>query len=118
MTGETGAAINFYGVAPGALQAGRHRARAFAARAADAVDVSLRLERDRAAVPDVRTMLLSRSVIDQAIGVLMARERVDAAKALDRLRRTTRHRNTKLRDLAADLVSRVTDPGRPPSGGR
>ncbi|MFJ1653772.1 GAF and ANTAR domain-containing protein [Streptomyces sp. NPDC088337] len=118
VTGETGAAINFYGAEPGALRAGRHKARAFAARAADAVDLALRLERDRAAVPDVRTALLSRSVIDQAIGVLMARERVDAGRALERLRRISQHRNTKLRDLAADLVSRVTDTGRPPPGGR
>ncbi|MFJ2721481.1 ANTAR domain-containing protein [Streptomyces sp. NPDC087437] len=114
VTGEAGAAIDFYGLEPGAFRAGRHRARAFAARAADAVDLAPRLERDRAAVSDVRTALVSHSAIDQAIGVLTARERGDAGKALDRPRHTSQHRNTKLRDLATDLVSRVTDPARPP----
>ncbi|SMQ17431.1 GAF domain-containing protein [Streptomyces sp. Ag82_O1-12] len=106
--GESGAAINFYGARAGALGTGRDAARAFAARSGDAIDVALRIERRRQSAADVRTALLSRSVIDQAIGILMARERIDARIALERLRRASQDRNVKLRDLCGQLVARVS----------
>lgn len=108
--GESGAAINFYGVRPGALGPGRDAARAFAARSGEAIDVALRIERRRQSAADVRTALLSRSVIDQAVGILMARERIDARIALERLRRVSQDRNVKLRDLCGQLVARVSAP--------
>lgn len=107
--GGTRAAINFYGVRPGVLGADRERARAFAARVADAVNVALRVERRRESAADVRTALLSRSVIDQAIGIIMARERIDARLALERLRRVSQDRNVKLRDLCDQLVTRASE---------
>ncbi|MEU0741388.1 GAF and ANTAR domain-containing protein [Streptomyces sp. NPDC006134] len=109
--GETGAAINFYGVEPGALGEGIDAARVFAERAADAVVTALRIERQRQSAADVRTALLSRSVIDQAVGILMARERVDARIALERLRRISQDSNVKLRDLCSDLVARTARAG-------
>ncbi|KJK35865.1 antitermination regulator [Streptomyces variegatus] len=108
--GERGAALNFYGVRAGALGTGRDAARAFAARSGDAIDVALRIERRRQSAADVRTALLSRSVIDQAVGILMARERIDARIALERLRRASQDRNVKLRDLCGQLVARVSTP--------
>ncbi|MFE7897931.1 ANTAR domain-containing protein [Streptomyces sp. NPDC057424] len=108
--GESGAAINFYAVRAGALSAGRDAARAFAGRSGDAIDVALRIERRRQSAADVRTALLSRSVIDQAVGILMARERIDARIALERLRRVSQDRNIKLRDLCGQLVARVSAP--------
>ncbi|CAM5393634.1 ANTAR domain-containing protein OS=Streptomyces violarus OX=67380 GN=FHS41_004154 PE=4 SV=1 [Streptomyces violarus] len=113
--GETGAAINLYGVRAGTLDQGRDAARAFAARAGDVINVALRIERRRQSVADVRTALLSRSVIDQAIGILMAQERINARDALERLRRASQHRNVKLRDLCGQLVAKVSAPA---SGGR
>ncbi|MDN0199449.1 GAF and ANTAR domain-containing protein [Streptomyces sp. S.PNR 29] len=106
--GGTGAAINFYGLEPQALGEQREVARVFADRAADAVNTALRFEEQRQSTADVRTALLSRSVIDQAIGILMARERIDAQHALERLRRASQHTNVKLRDLCSDLVARVS----------
>lgn len=106
--GETGAALNLYGVEPDSLALGLDAARAFAERAADAVNEALRIERERASAPDVRTALLSRSVIDQAVGMLMARERIDAARAMERLRRVSQDRNVKLRDLCAQVVARAS----------
>ncbi|MGW0812693.1 GAF and ANTAR domain-containing protein [Streptomyces viridiviolaceus] len=106
--GATGAAINYYGVEPGSLDRGRRAARSFAERAADVVHAALRIERQRASAADVRTALLSRSVIDQAVGILMARERLDARAALDRLRRVSQDRNVKLRDLCGDVVARAS----------
>ncbi|MEU9653404.1 GAF and ANTAR domain-containing protein [Streptomyces sp. NPDC048110] len=106
--GATGAALNLYGVEPDSLALGLDAARAFAERAADAVNEALRIERERASAPDVRTALLSRSVIDQAVGMLMARERIDAARAMERLRRVSQDRNVKLRDLCAQVVARAS----------
>ncbi|MGW0334132.1 GAF and ANTAR domain-containing protein [Streptomyces sp. NPDC003011] len=114
--GERGAALNLYGVEAGALDEGRDAARAFAARVSDAIDVALRVERRRESATDVRTALLSRSVIDQAIGILMARERIDARIAMERLRRVSQDHNVKLRDLCSDLVARVTDDERSARG--
>ncbi|CAL9511842.1 GAF and ANTAR domain-containing protein [Streptomyces sp. Tu 3180] len=106
---ESGAALNLYGERPGALAPGREAARAFAVRVTDAVTTALRIERGRQSAADVRTALLSRSVIDQAIGILMARERIDAGRALERLRRVSQDRNIKLRDLCARVVERTAD---------
>ncbi|MET9444663.1 GAF and ANTAR domain-containing protein [Streptomyces sp. NPDC006610] len=106
--GRTGAALNFYGTEPGALGRGREAALRFAERATDAIDIALRIEQERTTAADVRTALLSRSVIDQAVGILMAQERVDAQAALARLRRVSQDRNVKLRDLCSDLVARVS----------
>ncbi|WP_338780845.1 GAF and ANTAR domain-containing protein [Streptomyces sp. DG1A-41] len=111
LEGETGAAINYYGVRPGVLGTSGDTARTFAARAGDAIDMALRIEHRRQSAADVRTALLSRSVIDQAIGILMARERIDARDALERLRRASQHRNVKLRDLCGQLVAKVSAPG-------
>ncbi|MFI8947864.1 GAF and ANTAR domain-containing protein [Streptomyces sp. NPDC053750] len=106
--GETGAALNLYGPEPGSLAASHDAARTFAERAADAVNEALRVERQQASAADVRTALLSRSVIDQAVGILMARERIDAHRALERLRRASQHTNVKLRDLCDELVARAS----------
>lgn len=112
--GETDAALNLYATTEGAFHGSREAARAFAANASDAVNAALRIERERASAGDVRTALLSRSVIDQAIGILMAQERCTAQTALDTLRRVSQDANIKLRDLCGDLVARTTDgaPGR------
>lgn len=106
--GETGAALNLYGLEPDSLAEGLDAARTFAERAADAVNEALRIERRQASAADVRTALLSRSVIDQAVGMLMARERIDAHRALERLRRASQDRNVKLRDLCAQVVARAS----------
>ncbi len=106
--GETGAALNLYGLGADSLAEALDAAHAFAELAADAVNEALRIERERASAADVRTALLSRSVIDQAVGMLMARERIDAHRAMERLRRASQHRNVKLRDLCAEVVARAT----------
>ena len=46
-------------------------------------------------------------MIDQAIGIVMAESRCDADQAFGTLRRASNNRNMKLRDLAAEIVTRV-----------
>ena len=57
---------------------------------------------------DLRAAIVSRSVIDQAIGVIMAQNRCTSEDALEILRCASRHRKVKLRELAAILVEAVT----------
>lgn len=64
-------------------------------------------------VSQLEHALRSRSVIDQAIGVLMAQEKCTAEAAFDLLRRHSQNSNRKLRDVAADVITRLT--GHPPS---
>jgi GAF domain-containing protein len=51
--------------------------------------------------------LRSRAVIDQAIGIVMAESRCDADAAFAALGRASNNRNVKLRELAAEIVTRV-----------
>lgn len=52
----------------------------------------------------LRDAIASRSVIEQAKGVLMARHGVDDLAAFDQLRRDSQHRNVKLRLVAQEVV--------------
>ena len=56
--------------------------------------------------------MASRRVIDQAIGVIMAQNRCTGDEAFEVLRRASQHRNVKLRQIAADVVTSVS--GQPP----
>jgi AmiR/NasT family two-component response regulator len=56
---------------------------------------------------DLQNTLASRSVIDQAIGILMAQQRCPAAEAFALLSRASQNRNVKLHDLAVEIVATV-----------
>lgn len=61
--------------------------------------------------------LESRSIIDQAKGVIIATSGVDADAAFDLLRQQSQAENRKLRELAAEIVERhVRRQPRPPTG--
>ncbi len=47
-------------------------------------------------------------MIDQALGVIMGEERCTAEAAFGMLRAVSQNRNLKLRQVAEDVVSRVT----------
>ncbi|HEX3812044.1 MAG TPA: GAF and ANTAR domain-containing protein [Mycobacteriales bacterium] len=47
----------------------------------------------------------SRATIDQAVGIIMATQHCTAPEALETLRRTSRYRNHKVRDIAATIVA-------------
>jgi GAF domain-containing protein len=55
----------------------------------------------------LRTAMASRAAIEQAKGILMARDRCSPDEAFDLLRRISQHRNVKLRDLAQTIVDRI-----------
>jgi GAF domain-containing protein len=108
-------ALNIYAPYPDAFSpAAQQRARIFAATAAGAVAVAQRMADQAELSQDLRVALANRSIIDQAIGILMSQNRLTAEKAFDVLRRTSQNRNIKLRDVAARLIESVT--GAPPAG--
>jgi ANTAR domain len=63
-------------------------------------------------IEQLRSSLASRGVIDQALGIIMAREHCTQDRAFAILRSASQNRNVKLRDLASAVVTSVT--GEPP----
>lgn len=80
----------------------------YADEIARATTLSLRAADQAELNADLRAALVSRAVIDQAIGVVMAENRCPADEALAILRSASRHRKTKLRDVAAAIIEGVT----------
>lgn len=80
----------------------------FAGNAAGAVAVAVKLADQAQLSDDLYQALTSRTVIDQAVGIMMAQQRCDATAAFDILRRASQNRNVKLRELAAEIISNVS----------
>ena len=70
--------------------------------------LSLRIGRLQDARDDLASAMQSRTVIDMAIGVIMAQNRCGPDEAFTLLRKASNARNTKLRDVAASLVAAVS----------
>jgi GAF domain-containing protein len=93
----------------------RAHATQIAANAGGALALALRLSEQADLIGNLQAALVSRSMIDQAIGILMAQERCDARTAFDLLRTASQGRNMKLRAVAAQIVAGVA---RDVAGGR
>ena len=86
----------------------------FVTPASAAIITADRYARARELAAQLEQALLSRAVIDQAIGIIMAESHCPANQAFAMLKRASNNRRTKLRDLAGEIVARVS--GRPPAG--
>lgn len=111
--GESLGALNLYSTVPAAF-VGEPRAQAetFATQCSAALTVSLRQVRQAESQRQLAEAMVSSSIIDQAVGILMAQQRCDASTAFDLLRRASQNRNRKLREIAADIITNVS--GQPP----
>ncbi|NJQ01230.1 GAF and ANTAR domain-containing protein [Streptomyces zingiberis] len=114
---HTAAALNLY-AAPPASFAGQDLAplRSLAAEATGGIALARRITEAQEFADQMRTAMASRSVIDQALGVIMGQRRCTAEEAFSILRSASQHKNVKLRDLCADLITNLT--GKPPTEGR
>ena len=111
--GEPAGVLMLYARAPGAFGAGESsRAERFAAAASGALTLSLRMASCQDTNEQLRSSIVSRAVIDQALGVIMATEHCPQDKAFAMLRSVSQNTNVKLRDLAATIVTRAS--GEPP----
>jgi ANTAR domain/GAF domain len=108
-------ALNLYATTLDAFDAAaREQAFGFAASAAGAVGLALRMAQQARLTEDLRAALTSRAVIDQAIGVIMAEQRCTAADSFAVLRRASQQQNVKVHAIAAAIVEGVS--GAPPRG--
>jgi GAF domain-containing protein len=80
----------------------------FIAPAAAAIVTMRRYAQARDLAGQLNQALGSRAVIDQAIGIIMAESKIDAERAFAVLSRASNNRRMKLRDLAAEIVTRVS----------
>lgn len=94
----------------------QRRLEIFAAQASGALELAAQQIRDTELRADLEQALSSRSVIDQALGIIMGQQRCAADQAFDLLRRRSQSGNRRLRDVAAQLVTSTT--GGPPQLGR
>jgi GAF domain-containing protein len=92
------------------------RAEEFAEKASGALAIAERLASYADLNQQLRASLASRPVIDQALGIIIAREKCSQSAAFAILRNASQNSNTKIRDLAARVVTEVTgEPVQPPS---
>lgn len=102
-------ALNIYsGKANAFLEPDIARATLFASYAAGAAGVALRMAQQARLSVQLEEALASRSIIDQALGILMAQQRCSRSQAFDLLRSASQRTNRKLRDVAAAMVQAVS----------
>ena len=109
-------ALNLYArhaAAFGAAEA--RRAADFAENASGALTLAIRLASHVALIEQLRSSLVSRTLIDQALGIVMARENCNQARAFAILRSASQNSNVKLRDIASAIITSVSgEPPQPP----
>ncbi|MGV2922062.1 GAF and ANTAR domain-containing protein [Streptomyces alfalfae] len=111
---HTAGALNVYAAPPDAFAGVDVGAlRSLAAEATGGIAVARRISETQEFAEQMRTAMRSRSVIDQALGVVMGQRRCTAEEAFDILRSASQRRNVKLRDLCGELLTNLT--GRPPT---
>jgi GAF domain-containing protein len=114
--GSTVGAMNLYGFTPRAFtSAVRQQTETFAAQAAAGLTLVLRNVLHAEESEQLEQALANRTIIDQALGILMAQQRCTADEAFALLRAQSQNSNRKLREVAADLITRIT--GRRPVPG-
>jgi GAF domain-containing protein len=103
--------LTVYGATPAAFDdSDRALADLVAGFATVAVTGTMRSYDDTALSARLRRALVSRSAIDQAIGIVMAEQVCSAEKALAVLRAAARDRGTTLHEIAADVVATTDEP--------
>ena len=111
--GKPVGALNLYSRKASAFgTAEARRAENFAENASGALSLAMRLASHAALIEQLRSSLTSRTVIDQALGIIMAREHCNQARAFAILRSASQNSNVKLRDIASAVVTSIT--GEPP----
>jgi GAF domain-containing protein len=105
------AALNLYARHPGAFDATSvDLARTFASYAGVAVANMRLYDGSRRLVEQLQMAMVSRAVIDQAKGIVMAQRHCSAQEAFEVLVDLSSRSNTKLREIAQLLVDRAVNP--------
>jgi transcriptional regulator with GAF, ATPase, and Fis domain len=78
----------------------------FAGPAAVALSNALAHEHDRQHIKNLEQGMVTRQMIGQAVGIIMAARHVTSDEAFAQLKRISQKTNVKLRDIAADVISK------------
>lgn len=114
---EVAASLNFYGKRR--LELGGQEmsaAASFAQQLAAAIQNVEAFRSTARLAHDMAEAMRSRAVIEQAKGIIMADNHIDADQAFDHLTQISQRANVKLRDVASRLVAERTKPTSPPGG--
>lgn len=84
-------------------------AESFAEQTAKTLRLELRLTQTHEARNDMADAMKSRTMIDMAVGAIMAQNRCSQDGAIEILRRASNSRNVKLRDVAAAVIASITN---------
>jgi GAF domain-containing protein len=116
--GQTVGAMNLFAFHAARAFDGEQQQRGaiFAAQASGALQLAARMVDDNRLLEQLEEALTSRSLIDQALGIVIAQRRCTADAAFAELQRASSHTNRKLRDVAVDLVQRTS--GQAPTPGK
>jgi GAF domain-containing protein len=106
--GDAVGALNLYSKSSPFDTSVRQHVSVFAAQAAAAITMTMRYADQVTLTEQLRTALTSRSVIDQAMGIIMGQRRCTPEEAFGVLRAASQRRNIRLRDVARDLVESAT----------
>jgi GAF domain-containing protein len=109
LAGEAEAALNLYsGCSNGFLEEDISTAEAFASQAASSLRLVLRIAQLSEARNDLAIAMQSRTVIDMAVGAIMAENRCSRDTAFQILTNASSSRNMKLRDVAAAVITSIS----------
>jgi transcriptional regulator with GAF, ATPase, and Fis domain len=107
--GDTRAALNLYSERTKAFTDDDvERAEVFASHAAKSLRLALRIAQLSDARNDLAAAMQSRTVIDLAVGAIMAQNSCSQDEAFTILRTASSNRNIKLRHLAESIISAVS----------
>ncbi|MDQ0921960.1 hypothetical protein QF038_000468 [Pseudarthrobacter sp. W1I19] len=109
LAGEAEAVMNLYsGCSNGFTDEDISTAEAFANQAATSLRLVLRIAQLNEARNDLAVAMQSRTVIDMAIGAIMAENRCSRDAAFKILTKASSTRNIKLRDVAAAVIASIS----------
>ena len=107
--GVTIGVMNLYATTPRTFTPEeRARVGSYADQAGAAIAIATRLAHQTQLTNDLYTAMNSRTTIDQALGIIMGQLHCNADDAFAILRKTSQDTNTKLRDVAATLITKTT----------
>ena len=103
------AALNFFGPTPGLFTSELFdRAVEFGDLASRTLHLSVRIGAAQARAQNLEAAMQSRTAIDVACGVIMAQNRCSQKEAMEILTKVSSNRNQKLRDVAMELLDRLS----------
>ncbi len=99
------AGLNLYCERPrGFDQLAVQRATEYVEQASKGLRLAVLIAQHSQTAADLRAAMESRTIIDMAVGIIIAQNRCSQADALELIKRASSNRNVKLRDVAASIV--------------